>query len=375
MNSQHTSDNRILAAVMFTDMVGYTALMQENEALARQKRARHREVMEALHKEFSGQIIQYFGDGTLSIFTSSVNALECAIHIQRELRSPIHVPLRIGIHAGEIVVQEDNIIGDAVNLAARIESFSIPGAVLFSETVLAQIQNQPQFQSTSMGEFHFKNVSHPISLYALSNEGLVLPDPNQLSGKGKRVSEKTHNLPQQLTSFIGRQKEIQELCSLLPDERLITITGPGGTGKTRLSLQVGETMSESFKDGVFWVPLASISGKEAVELMMIKSIGLIQTPNKESLDLLTDFLKEKEVLLVLDNFEHVIEAAEIVGKLLASCPDLKIIVTSRIVLNLQVEQEYPLNPMKVPSLQEAQQYERVLDFPSVDLFFSTCQSC
>ncbi|MEM7513695.1 MAG: adenylate/guanylate cyclase domain-containing protein, partial [Bacteroidota bacterium] len=121
MNSQNASDNRILAAVMFTDMVGYTALMQENEALARQKRARHREVMEALHKEFSGQIIQYFGDGTLSIFTSSVHALECAIHIQRELQAPIHVPLRIGIHAGEIVVEEDNIIGDAVNLAARIE--------------------------------------------------------------------------------------------------------------------------------------------------------------------------------------------------------------------------------------------------------------
>lgn len=120
---------------MFTDMVGYTSLMQRDEILGMQRRKRHREVFQKQHAVYQGEIIQYFGDGTLSIFSNSVDAVKCAIAMQKELKSPIEVPLRIGIHSGNIILEKDGILGDAVNIASRIESFGHVGGVLISDAV------------------------------------------------------------------------------------------------------------------------------------------------------------------------------------------------------------------------------------------------
>lgn len=365
---------RTLAAIMFTDMVGYTALMQKDEILARRKRDRHRSVLKELHEKYDGQIIQYFGDGTLSIFDSSVDAVQCAIEIQQELQEPIEVPLRIGVHSGDIVVEADNILGDAVNLASRIESFSVPGAVLISDVVYGQIKNQPQFQLQSLGKFQLKNVDRPFEIFALANEGLIAPDPAELAGKGRRLDATKHNLPQQPTSFIGREQEIEEIGTLIQKKRLVTLTGPGGTGKTRLALKVAESLIEDFKDGLFWIPLAATSKPDSVSLAMIKALDLIQIPSKSGLDLLIEFLREKEILLILDNFEQVLEAASIVQALLQSCSSLKILVTSRIVLHLQMEQEYPLRPLPTPILNGNNQVERLMGFPSMNLFYQRAKA-
>lgn len=168
---------------MFTDIAGYTAMMQENESKAVEIRTRHREVFERQHELHRGQIIQYYGDGTLSIFDSAVDAAACAVAMQLEFQEGVKVPLRIGIHTGDIMVNETEVIGDGVNVASRVESLAIPGSVLVSENLFDNIKNHEEFTGRSLGVFTFKNVSKPIEVFALSWEGLEVPNPKKLTGK------------------------------------------------------------------------------------------------------------------------------------------------------------------------------------------------
>lgn len=175
---------RRLAAIMFTDIAGYTAMMQENEAKAVQIRQRHREVFEQKHEQHRGQIVQYYGDGTLSIFDSAVDAAACAVEMQQAFQSgSVQVPLRIGIHTGDIMVNETEVIGDGVNVASRVESLATPGSVLVSENLYDNIKNQEEFPGQSLGVFTFKNVAKPVEVFALSCEGLEVPNPKKLTGK------------------------------------------------------------------------------------------------------------------------------------------------------------------------------------------------
>ncbi len=177
------SQSRQLAAIMFTDIVGYTALMQRSEAEAVTLRNRHREVFDSFHESYRGRIIQYYGDGTLSTFESVGDAVRCAIDIQRELRKDPEVPLRIGIHLGDILLTDSDVIGDNVNIASRIESLGVAGAVLISEKVVEEIRNQDDIPYHFLGDFHFKNDARPRQIYALTAPGIRVPSPDQLSGK------------------------------------------------------------------------------------------------------------------------------------------------------------------------------------------------
>src|SRR6187399_1633045 len=134
---------RQLAAILFADMTGYTAIMQDNEHLARQKRKRFREVLEAAVQNHDGKILQNYGDGSLTIFNSALNSVRCAISIQQQLKEEPKVELRVGIHSGDIIIEEETIYGDGVNLASRIESLSVPGGIFISEKVNDEIKNQP----------------------------------------------------------------------------------------------------------------------------------------------------------------------------------------------------------------------------------------
>ncbi len=366
--------NRILAAVMFTDMVGFTALMNTDEALALKKIDRHRQVIEEQHKKFEGQIINYFGDGTLSIFSSSVNAVHCAIEIQRQLKTPINVPVRIGLDVGDIVFEKGNILGDAVNLASRIESFSVPGAILISEAVYKQLQNHPHFQCKSLGQFYFKNIPKPSEVYAVSNPGLIVPDPSELKGKGHREVPSNEKFPKILTTFLGREKEVEEICELLNTHRLITLTGPGGMGKTSLSVKVAWEVADRFPGGIFWMPLVSVKNTEAVAMECVSYLGLKEDPMLSSEEVLIAFFKGKKALLVLDNFEHVIKAAHVIDQLHKACTELSILVSSRIILQLQGEKEYQVPPFKVPKLQEVYSLDELKETPSVALFTQRAQA-
>ncbi len=189
---------RRLAAIMFTDIAGYTAMMQEDEARAIQIRQRHREVFEQQHEAHRGQIIQYYGDGTLSVFDSAIDAAACAVAMQKEFQEEPQVPLRIGIHSGDILISETEVIGDGVNLASRVESMAEIGSVFVSENVFDNLKNQPEFSGESMGVFTFKNVSKPIEVFALSGDDLVVPDPKKLKGKFIKRESGQPNLWQRL---------------------------------------------------------------------------------------------------------------------------------------------------------------------------------
>ena len=136
---------------MFTDIKDYTAIMRDDELLARKVRDKHRLVIEQLHEKFDGEIVNYFGDGSLSLFNSSVQAVECAMEMQLLYKEKLEVPVRIGIHSGDVVLESDSAFGDAVNIASRVESFSIPGAVMISDIVYEQVRSQKQIQFKSLG--------------------------------------------------------------------------------------------------------------------------------------------------------------------------------------------------------------------------------
>jgi adenylate cyclase len=176
------SHSRKLAAIMFTDIAGYTRLMQESEDRANQLRERHRQVFEHFHNLYQGNVLQYYGDGTLSIFDSCVEAVRCAIDLQRELRKTPAVPLRIGIHLGDIVLAQNDVYGDGVSVASRVESLGVPGAVLISGEVRRQIKNQ-EVETVSMGRFEMKNVEMPVEVFAVKASGILVPKPKNLKGQ------------------------------------------------------------------------------------------------------------------------------------------------------------------------------------------------
>lgn len=186
---------RRLAAIMFTDIVGYTALMQQDEARAAQIRQRHRQVFDEYHQRHKGDILQYFGDGTLSVFQSGVEAVECALAIQLALQEGEPVPLRIGLHLGDIVFDGTEIYGDGVNVASRIESMGVGGAILLSGQLNQELRNQPHLKTQSLGRFEFKNVTQPLEVFAVNNPGIVVPERSELKGKQKRSEKSIAVLP------------------------------------------------------------------------------------------------------------------------------------------------------------------------------------
>lgn len=171
---------RRLAAIMFSDIAGYTAMMQRNESDGMIRVKRYRQVLSDNVAAHGGQLLQHYGDGSLCIFDSAVEAVACAAAIQLELQQPPEVPLRIGIHLGDIVVEGEDIFGDGVNLTSRVQSLAVPGAVLLTERVLPDVRSHPKFRTVSLGKFTFKNVSEPIEVFALATEDLPVPTRREI---------------------------------------------------------------------------------------------------------------------------------------------------------------------------------------------------
>ena len=262
--SQATSTelSRHLAAVMFTDMEGYTALMQRDEAAALRSRQRHRTALERSVPTHEGEVLQYFGDGSLSIFRSSVKAVEAAIAIQRELQG--EPPLRIGLHAGDIAYDEQGAYGPAVNIAARLEPLSVPGGILVSEKIFDDIQRHPELMTVPSGAVRLKNVAEAVRTFALSVEGVVVPtDPIASGAKHasplpaelrERLDERSRRPAYATASagtvpgrvpLVGRSREVETLGRLVEQTEqrsgsTIFIRGPRGAGKTRLAREAAE---------------------------------------------------------------------------------------------------------------------------------------
>ena len=356
---------RRLVAIMFTDMAGFTELMQRDEASGLQMRSRHKEVFQQQHAKYEGEIIQYFGDGTLSIFSNSNDAIECAISMQKDFQSPNKVPVRIGIHVGSVIVEKEGIIGDAVNIASRIESYANVGGILISDSVQDQVKNQSQYEFILLGKFHLKNVERLFEIYAVSAEGIQVPKNNFLKGKGEKVVSFKSHIPIPTFPILGRDKEVNDLISLLSTNQVVTITGTGGIGKTRLSLEICDRLKSEFRDGIAFVSMATITDATAVMPILTAALDVKEAPGRSLVNGVAALISDKKALLVLDNLEHVISAAEEIADLASKCPNLKILCTSRTPLKIKAEHEYALHPLLLPNKTNNSD---LMDYPAIELF-------
>ena len=181
---------RQLAAIMFTDIVGYTAMMQANEQKAVAVIKHYNAALEKYVRKFNGEVLNYYGDGSLCIFSAATDAANCSLVLQKELKTDPVVPLRIGLHIGEVFFEEEKALGDGVNVASRVQSLGQENTILVSGEFYNKIKNNPSFSTISLGQFDFKNVDTPIEVLALSNEGLFIPDRSKMEGKLKKKSGK-----------------------------------------------------------------------------------------------------------------------------------------------------------------------------------------
>jgi LuxR family transcriptional regulator, maltose regulon positive regulatory protein len=237
--------SRQLAAIMFTDIQGYTALMQQNEAKAIQARDKHRHIFNSITEKYNGKILQYYGDGTLSIFDSAIDAVQCAIEMQLGFQLEPAIPVRIGIHTGDILFSKEDVIGDGINVASRIESLSVPGSVFVSDKVYDEIKNQESIQTSMLKSYKFKNIEKPIEVYAISNEGLIVPNHEDIHGKTDpshaSMPEKKEQpilatklyVPSCRPKVVLRPRLIEQLNAGM-QHKLSVVMAPAGFGKTTL---------------------------------------------------------------------------------------------------------------------------------------------
>lgn len=362
------TSERQLAAIMFTDIEGFTALMQADEELALAKRAKYVDVLTEQHKTFGGTIVQYFGDGSLSMFSNSVDAVACAVEVQRAFRMPLEVPVRIGIHVGNVVVEPTGIIGDAVNIASRIESFGFPGAVMISDSVEDQVKNQTSIELIDLGTFRLKNVGRPFSIFAVDADGVAVPPSTALHGKGSQLASLPANLPDPASVLVGRENDLDALADLVRTHRVVTITGPGGIGKTSTAIEVCRRLTSNFPDGTAFIAMADVTTVEDFIPAIAAMLDVKETEGRSLNDGIAALIGDKTALLCVDNLEQVIDAAPALADLIAACPHIRMVVTSRSPLRIAGESEYRLDPLGLPAHQDETELGELAKYPAIELF-------
>jgi predicted ATPase/class 3 adenylate cyclase len=339
---------------LFTDIEGSTRLLQE---LGRERWEQvlgvHNEVLRRAIEDGAGVEVGTEGDAFFAVFEVATSAVAAAVEAQRglvEAAWPHGPPIRVrmGMHTGEGVIGGDDYIGLDVHRAARIAAAGHGGQVLISAVTRALVEaSLPDAVALrDLGEHRLKDLARPEHIYQLTVDGLPAEFPPI------RSLETPSNLPPSRTSFVGRQREVAMVKELLRGPGVLTLTGAGGTGKTRLALRAARELLEDYLDGVFLVELEPITDPRLVPSTIAASVGVRAEGSRRVLDSLKDHLRDREVLLVLDNFEQVIGSAPLVADLLAVSPRLRILVTSREPLHITGEQELPVPPLTLPDTRE-----------------------
>jgi predicted ATPase/class 3 adenylate cyclase len=354
---------------LFTDIEGSTRHAQAlGDAWAEVLDRHNRLLRDAVTTE-GGTVFGTEGDAVFAVFATAPRAAAAAVSAQRavlaeawpETGGPLRV--RMGIHSGEGTLAGDDYVGIDLHRVARITAAGHGGQVLVSASarMLAEPSLPDGVTLRDLGEYHLKDLSRPERLSMLVVQGL----PDEFPPL-RTLDAVPNNLPTQLTTFLGRKRELEEAAALLESARLLTLTGPGGTGKTRLSLQLAANATDRFRDGVYFVPLGLI-GRPALVLPTIAQALGVSDPGGGTLDRLAEQLAGKQVLLVLDNFEQVLAASEDIGQLLTRLPEARVLATSRSPLRVYGEQEYPVPPLDLPDA-AAVDPESVSQYASVALF-------
>jgi predicted ATPase/class 3 adenylate cyclase len=367
---------------LFTDIEGSTRLLQQLGAPSYATvRAEHERLLHAAIAAHSGRVVDAADEGWFLVFACAPDALAAAVEVQRALATylwPAGTMLRVrmGLHTGTAQVVGERYVGLDMHRAARIAAAGHGGQVLLSAATRELVEDALPAGALlrDLGAHQLKDLQRPEHLFQL-----VLPDRAGLPDLPtdfpplRTLDHYHHNLPVQPTPLLGREQEMTAVCALLrrEDARLVTLTGPGGVGKTRLGLQVAAELVDAFADGVWFVSLSRLADPELVVPTIARTLGLQEVGSRSIEELLREHLRARQVLLLLDNCEQVAAAAPVVADLLQTSPQLTVLATSRVVLHLQSEQEFPVPPLALPSTSPTPRRltaEQVLEAPAVALF-------
>jgi predicted ATPase/class 3 adenylate cyclase len=366
---------------LFTDIEGSTKLAQLYPDKWESLRDRHHDILQSAMDAYNGYVFQIIGDAFCVAFHTASEGLNAAIEAQRKLQTedwgntPIKV--RIGIHTGEAEKREIDYRGYMT--LARVQRVM---SVAYGNQVLLSNKSAQLVSNSLAGDIALRDMKEHRLKGLLDSEHIwqvVAPDLQQDFPPLSSLGTIPNNLPAQVNSFVGHAEEIAEIKQRLIGEnasieRLHTIIGIGGVGKTRFSLQIASEVLSAFKDGVWFVELAPIRDVSLVAKTIAKTLGLNEAPGRSIEEILKDYLHGKELLLVLDNFEQVIDAASVVKDILSAAPHVKILVTSRIVLRITGEREYFLPLLSSPTQNQTYPLEQLSEYESVHLFIERAQA-
>ena len=332
---------------LFTDVEGSTRLAREAAADFPRILERHHALLRQAFAANEGVEVMTEGDSFFEVFASPASAVAAAAQAQRLLAAEpwpagAEVRVRMGMHTGDAVLGGDNYVGLDVHRAARIAAAGHGGQVLLSETTraLAHRALPAGVALRDLGQHRLKDLPTPEHIYQLELDGLPADFPAIRS-----LDARPNNLPMPVTTFVGRERQIGEIKTRLAASRLLTLTGPGGTGKTRLSIRVAEELLDEYRDGCWFVPLDALREADLVPTAIASALGVRIPGDKPAMQTLSAWLAERQLLLVLDNFEQITAAAPLIGQLLTAAPGLKVLATSRIPLHIYGENEYAVPPL------------------------------
>jgi predicted ATPase/class 3 adenylate cyclase len=359
---------------LFTDIEGSTRLWERHAEPMRLALARHDALAAALVEAHAGTLVKSRGEGDslFAVFARASDALAAACALQQALLAeawPVETPLRVrmALHTGEADRREDSYYGAEVNRCARLRSVAHGGQVLLSRTSYDLVRDAlPEGASLrDLGEQRLRDLTRPEHVFQLLHPALSADFPAL-----QTLEARPNNLPVQPTPLIGREREIEAVWALLQRDavRLVTLTGPGGIGKTRLALQIAADRIDEFPNGAFLVALAPISDPGLVPSAIAQALGIGAAGGAMLLQSVKEYLRQKQLLLVLDNFEQLLPAAPVVAELLAAARGLKVLVTSRAALRLQGEQEFPVPPLPVPDPKHLPPIASLSQYGAVELF-------
>jgi predicted ATPase/class 3 adenylate cyclase len=370
---------RRTVALLMTDVAASSGLWREHpDAMGASMPAHHR-LVEGVVARLGGALPpdQGEGDSRLAVFDTATAAVRAALDLQRLLvvepwPDGIAVRVRMGVHVGEVLVHERNVFGETVNRCARVRGLASGGQTLLSEATYELVRDQlpPDAYVIDLGEHRMRDVPRPERLHQLCHPALPEHFPPLPS-----LGVVRHNLGTPLSTFIGRDRELDELEQTLAESRLVTVAGPGGVGKTRTALHLAHRLLDGrYPDGVFFVDLAPLADPALVATTVAEAIGVWDTQGVGGESALASYLRERRMLLVLDNFEHVVAAAPWVARLLAAASHLSLLVTSRQPLRVTGEREYQLGSLSSPDAPGPRDPSRVDTYDAVRLFIDRARS-